>query len=200
MSKATSKFGGVTFSSADVQHWTEGHGVSAIGCRCLRPEFNTFWKQGRIRREVNAHLSRCWILQHGGFLAGYITLLADSLRVEEQLLLGEEVKYCTFPAVKVGLLAADQRARGAGRCLMDWAMDYVSRSVSPLLGARFMTVDALYDPDSGYDSSGFYERLGFRFANPDEPLPPVSGYRTMYFDLKPLIDGQHPLPEGGGTK
>jgi hypothetical protein len=196
MSKATSKFDGVTFSPADVQRWTEGRSVSAVGFRCLRPEFNTFWKQGRIRREVDSCLSACWILQHGGFLAAYITLLADSLRVEEQLLLGEEVKYRTFPAVKVGLLAADRRARGAGRCLVDWAMEYVSRSISPLLGARFMTVDALYDPDSGYDSSGFYERLGFRFANPDEPMPPVNGYRTMYFDLKPLIDAQQPGSSG----
>lgn len=51
-----------------------------------------------------------------------------------------------------------------------------------------MTVDALYDPDSGYDSSGFYVRFGFRYANPDEPLPPAAGYRTMYIDIKPLID------------
>lgn len=188
MGKATSKFDAARFDAGDVRPWTESDGVSTEGFRCLRGEFITFWKRGRIRREVASHLSRCWILEAGGFLAGYITLLADRLSVEEQLLLGEEVKYRTFPAVKVGLLAADRRAHGAGRCLLEWAMDYVARSVSLTVGARFLTVDALYDPDTGYDSSGFYRHLGFRFADPREALPPVRGYRTMYFDLKPLIE------------
>jgi len=54
-----------------------------------------------------------------------------------------------------------------------------------------MTVDdALYDADmtSPYDASGFYKKFGFRFANAEEALPPSIPYRTMYFDLKPLID------------
>jgi len=67
-------------------------------------------------------------------------------------------------------------------------MDYVTQTLSPAVGVRFLTVDALYDPDTDYDSSGFYDRFGFRFANADETLPPTNGYRTMYFDLKPLID------------
>jgi predicted GNAT superfamily acetyltransferase len=192
MAKERGKFDGVTFSSQNVEQWFDHHTVSAAGFRCLRPEFNTFWKKGRIQRELRSHLSRCWTLQHDGNLAAYITLLADKLTVEEQLLLHEEVKYRTFPAVKVGLLAADRRARGAERCLMDWALSYVARSISVSLGVRFVTVDALCDPDTGYDSSGFYAAIGFRFANPDEPLPPVSEYRTMYFDLKPLIDALSP--------
>ena len=33
-----------------------------------------------------------------------------------------------------------------------------------------------------------FMNVGFRFANPDETLPVSNGYRTIYFDLKPLID------------
>lgn len=79
MAQAKSKFAGVAFSPRDVELWTAEHPVSAAGFRCLRREFSTFWKKGRIAREVGAHISRCWILQHDGQLAAYITLLADEL-------------------------------------------------------------------------------------------------------------------------
>lgn len=73
---------------------------------------------------------------------------------------------------------------------MEWAIDYVIAEVTPIIGVRFITVDALYDSDvePAYDVSGFYEKLGFEFADPAEPLPPVNPYRTMYLDLKPLIE------------
>jgi hypothetical protein len=183
-----SKFDGINFSPADVELWTPTLNVSAQGFRCLRGEFVTYWKQGRIAREVAAHICRCWILRHQEALVGYITLFADKLVVQTELLEEENVRYRTFPAVKIGLLATDKRVKGAGTCLVEWAMDYVTQTLSPAVGVRFLTVDALYDPDTDYDSSGFYDRFGFRFANSDETLPPSNGYRTMYFDLKPLID------------
>jgi hypothetical protein len=43
----------------------------------------------------------------GDSLAGYITLLADKLQVENPILVEEGVKYQTFPAIKIGLLAVD---------------------------------------------------------------------------------------------
>jgi GNAT superfamily N-acetyltransferase len=110
------------------------------------------------------------------------------LTVEDSLLHHEGVLYKTFPAVKIGFLAADRRARGAGKFLVEWAMDYIATLLSPAVGVRFVTVDALYDADNQYDSSGFYLKLGFQFANPDEEIPPPEGYRTLFFDLKPLID------------
>ena len=123
-------------------------------------------------------------------LTGYITLLADKLEVEDALLIQEGVKYRTFPSVKIGLLAVDRRTKGLGIRLMEWAIDYVITEVVPIIGVRFITVDALYDFDvePAYDASGFYEKLGFEFADPAEPLPPVNPYRTMYLDLKPLIE------------
>jgi len=187
MNQKTSKFEGVTFSPEKVELWTPEL-ISGQGFRCQRGEFVTYWKPGRIAREVKSHLCRCWILRYEETLAGYITLLADKLTVQSQLLATEQVQYRTFPAVKMGLLATDKRAKGAGSCLVEWAMEYVVQTLSPAIGVRFLTVDALYDPDTGYDSSGFYQKFGFRWVNPDESLPPLHGYRTMYFDLKPLID------------
>jgi len=173
-----------------VEQLTSALAISGQGFRCLRGEFVTYWRQGRIQREIDAHISQCWILRCEDSLAGYITLLADKLEVDESILLDEGVQYRSFPAIKIGLLAVDRRAKGAGRRLVEWAVEYVAAEVSPTVGVRFMTVDALYDPDTipPYDASGFYEKFGFQFVDPNESLPPSVPYRTMYLDLKPLID------------
>ena len=105
-------------------------------------------------------------------MAGYITLLADKLELAQPILLDEGVQYRSFPAIKIGLLAVDRRAKGAGRRLVEWAVEYVAVEVSPKVGLRFMTVDALYDSDTNppYKASGFYEKFGFQFADPNESL------------------------------
>lgn len=108
--------------------------------------------------------------------------------VSMQLTTHENIQYATFPAIKIGLLAADSRAKGAGSCLIDWAIEFIATEVAPKIGVRFVTVDALYDPDDGYDVSEYYKRWGFEFAYPDEPLPPSDGFRTLYLDLLPFIE------------
>jgi hypothetical protein len=127
-------------------------------------------------------------LRENNDLVAYITHLADKLTVEDQLLKHEGVLYRTFPALKIGFLAADKRTKGADKLLMELALDYVAANLSPNVGIRFVTVDALYDADSGYDVSGYYQHIGFQYATPAEQLPPIEAYRTMFFDLKPLID------------
>jgi len=187
---SSGKFDRVDFSQISIESLTLELRQLGQGFRCVRSEFVTYWKQGRIQREVDANLCQCWIAKVEDALAGYITLLADKLEVEDTLLIQECVKYRTFPAVKIGLLAVDRRTKGLGIKFMEWAIDYVITEVILVIGVRFITVDALYDFDvePAYDASGFYEKLGFEFADPTEPLPPVNPYRTMYLDLKPLIE------------
>ena len=186
----SSKFAGVDFSEFPVEHLTSELTISGQGFRCLRGEFVTYWRQGRIQRDIDACISQCWILRSEDSLAGYITLLTDKLELDEPILLDEGVQYRSFPAIKIGLLAVDRRAKGAGRRLVEWVVEYVAAEISPTVGVRFMTVDALYDPDTTppYDASGFYEKFGFQFVDPNESLPSSVPYRTMYLDLKPLID------------
>ncbi|MCF0064263.1 GNAT family N-acetyltransferase [Dyadobacter chenwenxiniae] len=188
------KFDGVNFSEQMVSELTPDLALLGQGFRCKRPEFQTFWKKGRILREVNAHTSRCWVVHCENCLAAYITLLADRLIATEKLLEEEDIKYTTFPAIKIGLLAADERASKVGKRMVEWALEYAAFTIAPLVGVRFMTVDAFYDKDNGYDISGFYQKIGFMFVNPDEQIPPIHSYRTMYFDLKPLIDLVTRLP------
>jgi GNAT superfamily N-acetyltransferase len=186
----SSKFAGVDFSDLPIEHLTSELTISGQGFRCLRGEFVTYWRQGRIQRDIDACISQCWILRCEDSLAGYITLLTDKLELDEPILLEEGVQYQSFPSIKIGLLAVDRRAKGAGRRLVEWAVEYVAAEISPTVGVRFMTVDALYDPDTTppYDASGFYEKFGFQFVDPNESLPSSVPYRTMYLDLKPLID------------
>jgi GNAT superfamily N-acetyltransferase len=184
------KFSGVDFPTAPITKLDPAEDYPAQGFRCKRGEFVTYWKQGRVQREVQASICQCWAIWHSDALAGYITLLADKLEVDSRLLQEEGVQYRTFPAIKIGLLAADRRAKGAGFRLVEWALEYVAVELASAVGVRFMTVDALYDLDKDppYDASGFYQRFGFQFVDPDEAVPENRPYRTMYLDLKPLID------------
>jgi GNAT superfamily N-acetyltransferase len=187
---ASSKFAGIDFSQIKIEKLTPDLDIPGQGFRCTRREFVTYWRQGRVQREVNALISQCWIIRVDDALAGYITLLADKLKVDEQILIEEGVQYRTFPTIKIGLLADDQRAKGAGRRMVKWALGYIATEIAPIVGVRFVTVDALYDSDLNppYDASGFYQKFGFEFAEPDEEILPSTLYRTMYFDLKPLIE------------
>jgi GNAT superfamily N-acetyltransferase len=186
----SSKFADIDFSQMPVERVTPDLSGLGQGFRCARGEFVTYWRQGRIQREINARISQCWVLRSEDSLAGYVTLIADKLDLDQPILIDEGVQYQTFPAIKIGLLAADKRAKGAGRRLVEWSIEYVASEIAPAIGVRFLTVDALYDEDMTppYDASGFYQKFGFRFVNAEEVLPPSTPYRTMYLDLKPLID------------
>jgi GNAT superfamily N-acetyltransferase len=179
---SSGKFDGVDFTQVNIELLTPELRQLGQGFRCVRGEFVTYWKQGRILREADAYLCQCWIARVEDALTGYITLLADKLEVEDTLLIQEGVKYRTFPSVKIGLLAVDRRTKGLGVRFMEWAIDHVITEVVPIIGVRFITIDALYDFDiePAYDASGFYAKLGFEFADPTESLPPVTPYRTMY--------------------
>ena len=136
----SSKFAGVDFSELPIEHLTSELTISGQGFRCLRGEFVTYWRQGRIQRDIDARISQCWILRCEDSLAGYITLLTDKLELDEPVLLDEGVQYQSFPAIKIGLLAVDRRAKGAGRRLVEWAVEYVAAEISPTVGVRFMTL------------------------------------------------------------
>jgi GNAT superfamily N-acetyltransferase len=186
----SSKFANIDFSKMPVERVTPDLRGLGQGFRCSRGEFVTYWRQGRIQRQINARISQCWVLRCEDSLAGYVTLISDKLDLYQPILIDEGVQYQTFPAIKIGLLAADKRAKGAGRRLVEWSIEYVASEIAPAIGVRFLTVDALYDEDMTppYDASGFYQKFGFLFVNAEEVLPPSTPYRTMYLDLKPLID------------
>jgi hypothetical protein len=118
----SSKFSGINFAKIPVDRVTADLSSLGQGFRCSRGEFVTYWRQGRIQREILARISQCWVLRCEDSLAGYITLIADKLELDEPILIDEGVRYQTFPAIKIGLLAADKRAKGAGGRLVEWSI------------------------------------------------------------------------------
>lgn len=182
------RFEGIDFSEFEVKEMNPDLEDLGQGFKCIRNDFATYIKGRKIKSECKSLTSKCWIIEHESKVAGYITLMADKLTTEYQLLRDEGVGYKTFPAVKIGWLAADKRAKGAGRRLLEWALEYVTTDLINRLGIRFVTVDALYDPDTGYDIAGYYERFGFKHVDPSEVVPPSGNFRTMYFDIKAIVD------------
>ncbi|WP_031526947.1 GNAT family N-acetyltransferase [Dyadobacter crusticola] len=183
-----SRFDGIDFSEAVVKELNPDLDNLGQGFKCIRNDFATYIKGRKIRNECKALTSRCWVIEHDEKIAAYITLMADKLMTELPLLKNEGVGYITFPAIKIGWLASDKRAKGAGTRLLEWALEYVTTDLINRVGIRFITVDALYDPDTGYDISGYYERFGFKYVNPEEVIPPPCNFRTMYYDIKAVLD------------
>ena len=196
MAQNKPRFSLADYSDIEPELWTPDHIKCGAGFHCERQEFRTFWNK-RIRRDFESSLGRCWVITENGHLAAYITLLADRLKVFGKdgvplpiLSATESVEYRRFPAIKIGLLARDDRAKGSGKRLVEWALDYVASEISPRIGARFIVVDALYDKEASppYDASPYYKKFGFEYAKEDEALPPVNPYRTMFLDLKPYLE------------
>lgn len=189
------RFEGVSFDGIPVVEMNPDISRLCRGFKCKRPEFQSYIGGKLIKTESESILSKCFVVHDGVHLAGYITLLADKLTLKEPILIGEGVARSTFPAIKIGWLAGDRRVKGIGGKLIKWAMEYVASRVSDKIGARFLTVDALYDADiqPHYDMSPYYEHYGFEYAHEEEPLPPTEGFRSMYFDLMPLIIGLRDL-------
>jgi GNAT superfamily N-acetyltransferase len=182
------RFEGVDFSEYEVKELNPDLDDIGQGFKCVRNDFATYIKGHKIKNECKALTSRCWIIEHEEKVAAYITLMADKLMTEAPLLKNEGVGYITFPAIKIGWLAADKRAKRAGRRLLEWAIEYIITDLIYRVGIRFITVDALYDPDTNYDISSYYEEFGFKYVNPKEPLPPSGNFRTMYYDIKAVLD------------
>ena len=200
MAHGPARFTGINFSDAVLIPWDPDYNHCGQGFRCERSEFASHYKK-RVPRDVECHLCQCWVILDNNKLVGFITLLADRLKVYDKpndhnerhprkILKSEGIKYRRFPAIKIGLLAVNERATGmgAGRRLIEWAIDYVVNIIVPKMGVRFLTVDALYDKDTGYDISEFYTRFGFEYVKEDEALPPKEAFRTLFLDLKYAIE------------
>ncbi len=185
----------VRFSTENVEIWSPDHVEYGRGFACERDEFVEYWNEN-LANDVRAHVGRAWIIREAGQLAGYITLLTDALTKkvrgqQKRFLEVEGIEYGAIPAIKIGRLARSTEALGAGHCLMDWALVCIAKELAPKVGVRFVTVDALYDaddPDNEYDISKFYERFGFQFVNPEKLPTPKTRYRSMFLDIKALVD------------
>jgi hypothetical protein len=204
------KFSGIDFLTIQPEIWTPDHIECGREFRCVRDEFREYWAD-QLAIDIAGHVSRAFIIRDPECLAAYITISASSLEFKKvegwrkQPLIAEGIDYTSLPAIKIGRLASDIKARKSGTRLLKWTLAYVAKDIAPRVGVRFMTLEALYAADeidtitgtSPYDVSRFYrEKFGFQYVDPNERLTSKTRYRSMFLDLKPMIEtAKNPLPD-----
>lgn len=128
-------------------------------------------------------ISKTYLLLYDSKIVGYITLLADTLRLEGELrdyFKNKDVDYKTLPALKIGRLAVDdclQRC-GLGTKLLTFAHGLAEHTSKHLFGCRFLILDAKRNSDHKKDSIHFYKKLGFKVLKER-----IKGTTPMYLDL-----------------
>ncbi len=112
---------------------------------------------------------------------GYITIICSEITIGESFDLDEECsrtcKYKTFPAVKIARLAIDKslQGQGGGSQMVSWCVSVVKEKIMPVVGCRFLIVDAKSEVIS------FYEKLSFKRLNTENNNQ--SEHPLMFLDL-----------------
>jgi len=129
-------------------------------------------------------ISRTYLFFYKTSLAGYITLLNDSLRLDENLLdffKNKNISYKTLPAIKIGRLAVDDNylRQGIGTIMLMMSYFVAKNICETKCGCRFLILDAKRNKDSCKDSIHFYKKLNFKILKERN-----KGTTLMYFDIK----------------
>jgi GNAT superfamily N-acetyltransferase len=111
---------------------------------------------------------------------GYLALMCSEVTLGQSYHLEECPKanqYETFAAIKIARLAIDQRLQGGGygTRMVKWSISLVKEKIMPLVGCRFLIVDAKQN------AIPFYEKIGFTLF--DTPQNKQSKHPLMFLDL-----------------
>ena len=100
-------------------------------------------------------------LEGGDACLGYLALLNDSVRIDENTELGlrmrkKEVQYHYLPALKIGRFAVDSscQGKGIGTGMLQFAI-FMAIECSKKAGCRFLVVDSKKPAESFYARNGF---------------------------------------------
>lgn len=141
-------------------------------------DLNEFLNKDAIRDQEN-RISRTYLCYWKKNIAGFVTLLTDTLEVHAVCDLDgiDGYFYQKYPAIKIARLAVDTKfeRKGVGSFLLLTSIGK-SISISNEIGCRYVTID------SKPDSIGFYEKYGFKvvekYRNSDFP--------KMYLNMCPV--------------
>ena len=154
-------------------------------------DLNDFLRNDALKSQYDL-LTRTFLCFYKGRLAGFLTLVTDTIEVK---LVDEDdgvdgYPYQKYPAIKIARLAVDKRfeRQGIGRFLLLAAVGKVYQ-ISKDVGCRYITLD------SKRDSMGFYEKFGFKAIGKylNRRYPP------MYLNMYPIVLSMR-LSEPGNDK
>ncbi|MDR1804397.1 MAG: GNAT family N-acetyltransferase [Treponema sp.] len=134
--------------------------------KCTIEEYNDYLFQDAIR-SLKDHISKTWLLcEHKTRkIAAYMSLIMDAIKLSasEKELHGLNYPFKTIPAMKIAKLAVDgeflEKYKGIGSFMIKAALGIASDCNEDYCAARFLTVDADIEHDSGV--LAFYEKNGF---------------------------------------
>ncbi len=132
------------------------------GFSCGSSDLDEFLKQDACEYQKN-RLAVTYLCSYLGHVAGYVTLAADSIKLDES----ERVRFSQskarlheFPGIKIARLAVreDLRRRGLGTLLARASLGKIVR-IGKEVGCRFATVDAIPEAEPFYRSLGFVKNM-----------------------------------------
>ncbi len=111
---------------------------------------------------------------------GYFSLTCSEIMIGESYDLDDHARanrYKTFPAAKIARLAIDKalQGQGCGKQMVSWCVSLVKDKIMPVIGCRFLVVDAKPDVIA------FYEKLSFRQLNTSQNKQ--GEHPLMFLDL-----------------
>jgi GNAT superfamily N-acetyltransferase len=129
-------------------------------------------------------ISKTYLLCYENKIIGYITLLADTLRLEGELkefFKNKNVTYKSLPALKIGRLAIDDNylKNGFGTKLLIFAHTLAEHTSKNLFGCRFLIVDAKRNSNTTKNSIHFYKKFGFQALKER-----IKGTLPLYLDIQ----------------
>lgn len=150
--------------------------------KCYEKELEDFIKEDALENQKQG-ISKTYLFFYENNLVGYITLLADTLRLEGELrefFKSKDILYKTLPAIKIGRLAVDNRfqRQGIGKRILEFSMVITTKISQEYVGCRFLILDAKRNQDPKKDSIHFYKKFGFKTLKERE-----KGTLPMYLDI-----------------
>ena len=151
--------------------------------RSYEKELSDFLIEDAINNQL-AGISRTYLFFNKTELAGYVTLLNDSLRLDENLIeffKNKDILYKTLPAIKVGRLAVHDNylRKGLGTIMLMLSYTVAKSICDKKCGCRFIVLDAKRNKDPEKDPIHFYKKLNFKILKER-----TKGTTLMYFDIK----------------
>jgi GNAT superfamily N-acetyltransferase len=139
----------------------------------LSLEMNSFLQEEALNEQRNG-LNNTFLLFKQDFLAGFVSLCADSIKLNEKEQEDEGVSYETIPALKVARLAVDYRFHrcGLGKKLLDFSVANALHLNNNFCGVRFLTLDCYAHRLSYYKQFRFVENEVHNDGKP--PHLPIS--------------------------
>jgi len=148
-----------------------------LSFNCSSSELNDFLKNDALADQNNL-ITRTSLCFWKDELTGFVAMVADTIEAKAVIDGIERYKYSKYPVIKIARLAVASRfeRRGIGTYLVKMVMGQ-SLSICHSIGCRYILVD------SKDESTGFYEKYGFKIAEKNKK----KDFTPMYLNMQPII-------------